>query len=270
VRARRRRKSNNSSKALVLFRNSMSAKNVGCLSSDTSSRDQTWEAVELLLLEASLRYLRSSVRQARSYQQTSCHSEHVYPIHAFPFPLSFSFSQKAVKIDRLLETTRDARTTMATTTHRSRSVSSSSLPPRRPSPLIELSPADKEKEALISAACGDGDLDSLVLLSTGTSGLLTDSLRRTAWPLLLGCSEQATTPWEKLPPHKDEHQVGLDVNRAFCYYPNGTQFRLPLLYSLLREYRVREAARSPERRALRRDPRRPATSPSTVLLPGLP
>ena len=129
---------------------------------------------------------------------------------------------------------------MASTTHRSRSVSSSSLPPRRPSPLIELSPADKEKEALISAACGDGDLDSLVLLSTGTSGLLTDSLRRTAcrslcraitiwWltstgPLLLGCSEQATTtPWEKLPPHKDEHQVALDVKRAFCYYPkNGT------------------------------------------------
>jgi len=113
---------------------------------------------------------------------------------------------------------------MASTTHRSRSVSSSSLPPRRPSPLIELSPADKEKEALISAACEDGDLDSLALLATGTSGLLTDGLRRTAWPLLLGCSEQATTtPWEKLPPHKDEHQVALDVDRAFCYYPkNGT------------------------------------------------
>jgi hypothetical protein len=31
-------------------------------------------------------------------------------------------------------------------------------------------------------------------------------------------------PWEKLPPHKDEHQVGLDVNRAFVYYPkNGMQ-----------------------------------------------
>jgi hypothetical protein len=43
-------------------------------------------------------------------------------------------------------------------------------------------------------------------------------------PLLLGCTEQAShTPWEKLPPHKDEHQVGLDVNRAFVYYPkNGT------------------------------------------------
>lgn len=105
----------------------------------------------------------------------------------------------------------------------SRSVSSTSLPRRRSSPIVDLSPAEKEKEALITAACRDRDLPALVQLATTASGLLTDSLRRTAWPLLLGCSEEdpGTTPWEKLPPHKDEHQVGLDVNRAFVYYPKN-------------------------------------------------
>ncbi|KAH5240636.1 hypothetical protein HBI72_209200 [Parastagonospora nodorum] len=105
----------------------------------------------------------------------------------------------------------------------SRSVSSNSLPPRRTSPVVELSPAEKEKEALIAGACRDRDLSTLVHLATTSSGLISDSLRRTAWPLLLGCSEQDSnrTPWEKLPPHKDEHQVSLDVNRAFVYYPKN-------------------------------------------------
>jgi hypothetical protein len=45
-------------------------------------------------------------------------------------------------------------------------------------------------------------------------------------PLLLG-SDQATstaekeTPWRRLPPHRDEEQVQLDVNRSFVYYPLG-------------------------------------------------
>ncbi|KAH8725579.1 rab-GTPase-TBC domain-containing protein [Phaeosphaeriaceae sp. PMI808] len=107
----------------------------------------------------------------------------------------------------------------------SRSVSSSSLPPRRASTRMDLSPAEKEKEALIVAACRDQQLPDLVRLATSPSGLITDSLRRTAWPLLLGCTEHdgdsLDTPWEKLPPHKDEHQVGLDVNRAFVYYPRN-------------------------------------------------
>jgi len=28
--------------------------------------------------------------------------------------------------------------------------------------------------------------------------------------------------WEKLPPHKDEDQVRLDVDRSFVYYPKST------------------------------------------------
>lgn len=42
-------------------------------------------------------------------------------------------------------------------------------------------------------------------------------------PLLLGCSESdvAKEPHAALPEHEDEHQVGLDVNRAFVYYPRN-------------------------------------------------
>ena len=126
----------------------------------------------------------------------------------------------------------------------SRSVSSNSLPPRRATPAVELSPADKEKETLIRAACEDGDVDTLVRLATSNSGLVSDSLRRTACrspthraatipgplltntgPLLLGCADHVhgsqQVPWTELPEHKDEHQVGLDVNRAFVYYPKN-------------------------------------------------
>ena len=47
-----------------------------------------------------------------------------------------------------------------------------------------------------------------------------------AGPILLGLPPSHDTPpsdppWESLPPHKDEDQVQLDVNRAFIYYPNN-------------------------------------------------
>jgi hypothetical protein len=70
----------------------------------------------------------------------------------------------------------------------SRSVSSTSLPQRRATPVVELSPAEKEKEALITAACRDRDVSTLVNLATSTSGLISDGLRRTAcmlFPLFL-------------------------------------------------------------------------------------
>ncbi|KEY70873.1 hypothetical protein S7711_00719 [Stachybotrys chartarum IBT 7711] len=49
-----------------------------------------------------------------------------------------------------------------------------------------------------------------------------------AWPILLGVTPSAAADtsvpaddgWKKLPRHKDEDQVQLDVNRAFIYYPN--------------------------------------------------
>jgi hypothetical protein len=72
----------------------------------------------------------------------------------------------------------------------SRSVSSNSLPQRRTTPVAEPSPAEKEKEALIAAACRDRDVSTLVNLATSTSGLISDSLRRTAcmlFPTVLLC-----------------------------------------------------------------------------------
>lgn len=31
--------------------------------------------------------------------------------------------------------------------------------------------------------------------------------------------------WRDLPPHRDEEQVQLDVNRSFVYYPHGESSR---------------------------------------------
>ena len=47
-------------------------------------------------------------------------------------------------------------------------------------------------------------------------------------PLLIGSEagmvekpEVNLSAWKEVPPHRDEDQVQLDVNRAFVYYPNG-------------------------------------------------
>ncbi|KAF2713264.1 hypothetical protein K504DRAFT_487718 [Pleomassaria siparia CBS 279.74] len=109
----------------------------------------------------------------------------------------------------------------------SRSVSAASLPTlvRKDSP-ISFSPAELEareaKTTAINAACVHHDLSALIHLATSTHGLLDDGLRRTVWPILLGCNGNelpTQTPWSHLPPHRDESQVALDVNRAFVYYP---------------------------------------------------
>ena len=85
--------------------------------------------------------------------------------------------------------TRDAGTAMASRTSSrslSRSVSSGSTPPRRATPAVELSPAEKEKEAQITAACEGRDISALVELATSVSGLVSDRLRCTAcWSLNL-------------------------------------------------------------------------------------
>ena len=82
------------------------------------------------------------------------------------------------------------------------------------------------KRQSISRACLDRDITALVSLADTQGGLLDDNLRKDAWPLLLGCKDPSPkevdhSSWEKLPRHKDEEQVELDVNRAFVYYPTG-------------------------------------------------
>ncbi|OAA44401.1 Rab-GAP/TBC domain protein [Metarhizium rileyi] len=92
-----------------------------------------------------------------------------------------------------------------------------------------------EKAEAIRDACKWNDLAKLRSLAESTGGFLTDGLRRSAWPTLLGLStdvmndngdagshhqEGAATDWEQLEPHRDEDQVRLDVNRSFIYYPS--------------------------------------------------
>ncbi|KAJ6199194.1 rab-GTPase-TBC domain-containing protein [Bipolaris maydis] len=116
-----------------------------------------------------------------------------------------------------------ASPTSSASLSRSVSASSSSLPSRHSTPVATLSPAEQEKEALVRAAIDNDDVAALAHLATTSHGLVSDSLRRTAWPLLLGCSESdvAKEPHAALPEHEDEHQVDLDVNRAFVYYPRN-------------------------------------------------
>ncbi|KAL4871609.1 hypothetical protein BDV12DRAFT_164061 [Aspergillus spectabilis] len=75
----------------------------------------------------------------------------------------------------------------------------------------------------IRKACDLHDIDALVSHATSEGGFLRDELRQLAWPILLQChkstQEDALSPVSDLPPHRDEEQVQLDVNRSFVYYP---------------------------------------------------
>ncbi|KAB8303480.1 hypothetical protein EYC80_004897 [Monilinia laxa] len=83
-----------------------------------------------------------------------------------------------------------------------------------------------KKEVEILEACQWKDLEKIRNLAISQGGLISDDLRRQAWPLLLGCgsdhddTEGKATSWEDLPKHRDEYQVALDVDRSFIYYPN--------------------------------------------------
>ncbi|KAK4231289.1 rab-GTPase-TBC domain-containing protein [Podospora fimiseda] len=82
-----------------------------------------------------------------------------------------------------------------------------------------------EKKAAILEACKLRDLAALTALAESSGGFLTDAIRQEAWPILLGLppdksEDNPEDSWKSLPPHKDEDQVQLDVNRAFVYYPN--------------------------------------------------
>ncbi|PTB64022.1 hypothetical protein BBK36DRAFT_1125477 [Trichoderma citrinoviride] len=109
------------------------------------------------------------------------------------------------------------------------------------------SPAIALKTSEILAACTWRDATRLRALAESDGGLLADSLRRAAWPILLGASPPAEEKkevdndnddddglaytdgsslaaddddWRNLPRHRDEDQVQLDVNRSFVHYPS--------------------------------------------------
>ncbi|KAG9257330.1 rab-GTPase-TBC domain-containing protein [Emericellopsis atlantica] len=91
-----------------------------------------------------------------------------------------------------------------------------------------------EKEERIREACTWRDADKLRSLAQSQGGLLKDELRQQAWPILMGLSglgdadekhDHISSEWETLPPHRDESQVELDVNRSFVYYPHDQSDR---------------------------------------------
>ncbi|CAL3969822.1 unnamed protein product [Diplocarpon coronariae] len=86
--------------------------------------------------------------------------------------------------------------------------------------------ACSDKVTKILEACRWKDIETLREMAASEGGLISDEVRRQAWPLLLGCTardqEQDTDhccEWKKLPIHRDEDQVRLDVERSFIYYP---------------------------------------------------
>ncbi|KAF2668792.1 hypothetical protein BT63DRAFT_285480 [Microthyrium microscopicum] len=120
------------------------------------------------------------------------------------------------------------------------------IDPQHQTPKVDSSPAEDQQPATpespkaqeIRDACGDADVSLLVALASSNGGLLNDDLRKAAWPILLGSRSSNESEfdevgaevggeWKSLPAHKDEAQVGLDVDRSFVYYPNDSS-SLPL------------------------------------------
>ena len=114
----------------------------------------------------------------------------------------------------------------------SRSVSSASLPLDASSIKEKPDEATAEKTAAIMGACAERNLAKLIGLATSEHGLVNDTLRRSAWPILLGCTStndeitEKQRAWSELPEHRDEEQVAKDVNRAFVHYPRETDKQL--------------------------------------------
>ncbi|KAH8700453.1 putative TBC domain protein [Talaromyces proteolyticus] len=83
-----------------------------------------------------------------------------------------------------------------------------------------------EKRNGIESACRQRDIRALTAYATSPGGLLDDTFRKVAWPILLGDNHQAEDlaaqplNWVDLPKHGDEDQVKLDVDRSFVYYPH--------------------------------------------------
>ncbi|KAJ5746530.1 hypothetical protein N7520_011712 [Penicillium odoratum] len=85
--------------------------------------------------------------------------------------------------------------------------------------------ARSKKAEAIRQACRSRDMEAIISYAVSEGGLLEDELRQEAWPILLQYDKDTPhddlKPSEELPPHTDEEQVQLDVNRSFVYYPNN-------------------------------------------------
>lgn len=80
------------------------------------------------------------------------------------------------------------------------------------------------KESSLSTAVEMQDYKILQYLTKTKGGLITSEFRKVIWPVLLGfelLEDEVEPDWRLLPQHKDEDQVGLDVERSFVYYPQN-------------------------------------------------
>ena len=81
-----------------------------------------------------------------------------------------------------------------------------------------------QKRIHILDACCEENLDDLRHHATSEHGLIDDEVRKIAWPILLGSDRARDQHLPSSPQeHRDEHQVKLDVDRSFVYYPHGRQ-----------------------------------------------
>ena len=136
-------------------------------------------------------------------------------------------------------------------------------------PGTEGKPLSTERKAhLISKACHDGDVGTLVELATAPGGLIRDDLRKLGCerlsgfecddaqthlqtgPILLGSTagkDKDPAPagqddWRNLPEHKSEQQVQMDVDRSFVYYPDGSASPIQALARICAKTGCRHAA----------------------------
>lgn len=153
------------------------------------------------------------------------------------------------------------------------------------------------KAALVLKACARGDLAMLIAHATSPNGFVNDSVRQkacgstlrfrigclsdtltepsSAGPMLLGCSGEeklVMSDWRELPPHRDEDQVRLDVNRSFIYYPSSKRIgpSAHLRLSNRHSRSDRETARSAKGGSLGPDHGGPPAPSDALLFPGLP
>lgn len=83
-----------------------------------------------------------------------------------------------------------------------------------------------DKLTRLKLSCEEGKFDAIAELAVTQDGLILDKWRQKAWPVLLGYDPNSAhlrdrNDWKALPEHRDEDQVGLDVDRSFVYYPKN-------------------------------------------------
>ncbi|CDO95730.1 unnamed protein product [Kluyveromyces dobzhanskii CBS 2104] len=82
----------------------------------------------------------------------------------------------------------------------------------------------KLKRVIVANALQDDDLSSLEHLGTSKFGFVNSQLRTKAWLSLLRSRVKEPYEFESFnQPHKDEYQVGLDVNRAFSHVKDDSE-----------------------------------------------